>query len=645
MISVSAENLSYSVGITPILTDISFSIEEKDRLSIVGVNGSGKSTLLKILAGELEQDKGAVRIAGDMRIGLLHQNDAFNISKEVPSDVLSQMYAAFPHLLSLEKEIKETEELLRVNPSDAVSLSARLERLNKEYSDKGGLYFRSRCRSVLLSLGFDEKYHSLDITEMSGGQRTKLALARLLASEPDILMLDEPTNHLDSDTTEWLEDYLAGYRHTLIIVSHDRFFLDRTANKTLDIENTKSRFYACPYSEFTERKKKIKEVEQRHYDNQQREIARIEGIIENQRKWNRERNIIAAESREKALERMEKLEKPEEVRNSVSFRIESPVRSGNDVLRAEGLAASYPGNTLFSSLSFLLKQGERLFITGPNGCGKSTLVRILTGNQKPSEGFYEYGYNVKVGYFSQENSFISESSTVFEELSGTYPELTNREIRSALARFMFREDDIDKPLCVLSGGEKSRLTLAKLYLSKVNLLVLDEPTNHLDISSTEALEEAVQNFDGTVIAVSHDRYFVRKLATRYIEISKDGCIPYEGTYEDFRAYVKNRKASSAGAGPAKENSSAKDGWLKRKADSANRRKLENRLNKIASESRDAEKEIEEIDTKLAGEAAYDYKAAAELTERKEELEELLLSLYEEEETIKETLDENGGEAL
>lgn len=639
MASISASGVACRIGTTTILENITFTLEDGDRLGVVGVNGSGKSTLLKILSGEREPDEGDVFIGKNKSLGILHQDDAFNIIKTAGDTVIEQMYAAFPELLNAEKRISEIErEMQSETDTDKLTrLTAELDLKNSSYISGGGLYFRSKCRSMLTSLGFGEEFHSLPMSAMSGGQRTRIALARLLAREPDIMLLDEPTNHLDENTLEWLEDHLSSYKKTVIVVSHDRYFLDRVTNKTLDVENKTAHLYRCSYSKFTEEKKKAREVAEKKYELQQKEIARLEAYIENQRRWNRERNIIAAESREKAIARMEKIERPADEPKKVKFSISSSGESGNDVLELRSVGITFPGRVLFENLSFLLKKGERLFISGANGCGKSTLIRTLMGERSPSSGTIEFGYNVKIGYYAQENQNLDPQNTVLDELWNAYPGLTQTEIRNTLAIFMFRGDDIEKKVSVLSGGERARLTLAKLILSKMNLLILDEPTNHLDIASREALENALEAFEGTLIAVSHDRYFTRRLATRFVTLSEEKCTLYTGSYDSYRESLKTGGTLTDETTKAEDESapvSSKDEYLRRKAEAARIRKAERRLEAIAKECDELEAQLVDIDDELFGEAAYDYKRAAELSDLKITVEDRLMRLYEEDEELR-----------
>lgn len=636
MISLSLSNVKFEVGVRSILTDVSFSIEDGDKLGVVGVNGSGKSTLLRIICGEYEATDGSVFIAKDKSVGILEQDDAFKISNEGENTVISQMYAAFPQLLRDEAALARIESELKIAEGDElVRLSNEFERVNTRFIDGGGLHYKSRCKSLLSRLGFEEHMHQLPVDSLSGGQRTRLALARLLYREPDILILDEPTNHLDTETMLWLEGHLAAYKKTVILVSHDRYFLDRVTNKTLDIENCKAKLYKCSYTEFTRQKEEARLAQERQYINQQREIERLEKYIEQQRRWNRERNIIAAESRQKAIDRMEKVERPEDAPKGISFSFTQGGETGNDVLSVRNLAMSFPDKKLFEDLSFEVKKKERIFIVGANGTGKSTLLKILLGKLRQTKGVFEFGYNVKIGYYDQENQNLTPEKTVLDELWDAYPDMNQTKLRSVLALFRFRGEDIEKTVSVLSGGERARLTFAKLMLSATNVLILDEPTNHLDIASREALEDAVSAFEGTVIAVSHDRYFMKRLATRILELGEKP-LDYRGTYDE---YVMKKEQMALEVKPVetvKENAAptGKEIYLAKKEAEAKRRKAEARYKKVLKEIEELESELVEINDKLFGEAATDYMLAAELDDRRITVEDRLMQLYEEEENTK-----------
>ncbi len=650
MISISTNNLAYRVGTRDILKNVSFAIEEGDHLAVVGVNGSGKSTLLKMLSGDYEPDEGSVFIAKDKTLGMLHQDDAFNVLKidmpdsgTIPSivdeTVLGQMYAVFPDLVRAEMKLERLQnELSSASPDDHElinRLTTEYNATNNRFIRDGGLHYKSRCRSILVNLGFPEDVFSSPVAQLSGGQRTRLALARLLSREPDILILDEPTNHLDTETMEWLENHLAAYNKnkTIILVSHDRLFLDRVTNKTLDIEFCTAELYKVPYSQYVLEKDKRRREMQKKYELQQKEIARIEAYIEQQRRWGRERNIIAAESREKALDRMVKIEKPKELPKAIHFSLESSGESGNDVLEIKKLTMGFDRNILFRNLSFLVKKHDRLFITGPNGCGKSTLIKLLLGFLEPISGEIEFGYNVTVGYYDQENQNLDENSTVIDELWNAYPNLTQTEIRNTLALFLFRGDDIEKQVSVLSGGERARLTLAKLILSRMNLLILDEPTNHLDIESREALENALREFDGTIICVSHDRYFTRRLATRFVDIGAGG-LDFRGTYDDYESYKAAKKASDENSQTKSAESAQKEEYLERKKANAEKRRAEKHKADVAKEIKKLEAELVDLDDYLTSdEASADYVTAAEKYDRKIIVEDRLMQLYEEEENF------------
>ncbi len=655
MISISTNNLAYRVGTKVILENITFAIEDGDHLAIVGVNGCGKSTLLRMLCGEYEHDEGDVFIAKDKKVGMLHQDDAFNVIRvgsetaevksPVDETVLGQMYAVFPALVEAEMKLERLQLELDRTPEDDTDklnrLSNEYSAVNNRYIRDGGLHYKSRCRSILMNLGFGEETFNAPVSQMSGGQRTRLALARLLSSEPDILILDEPTNHLDTDTMEWLENHLSSYpkNKTVILVSHDRLFLDRVTNKTLDIENCGAKLYKCSYSKYVGEKEAYRAEMQKRYDLQQKEIARLEAFIEQQRRWNREKNIIAAESREKAIARMEKVEKPKALPKSIHFALESSGESGNDVLTVKKLSMGFGDRTLFRDISFLVKKHDRLFISGPNGCGKSTLIKLLLGKLEAVSGEIEFGYNVTVGYYDQENQNLDDDNTILDELWDAYPNLTQTEIRNTLAMFLFKGDDIEKKVAVLSGGERARLTLAKLILSRMNLLILDEPTNHLDIESREALENALKGFDGTIICVSHDRYFTRQLATRFIDIGENG-LDFRGSYDAYCEHKEKLRESKVEVAAANETISAqKEEYLERKKSGAERRKQEKHLKEIAREISKLEHELIDVDDFLGSdEAALDYIKAAELYDRKIVIEDRLMQLYEEEEELKAELD-------
>ncbi len=642
MIALSTENLSLSFGNVQILEGVSFAADESDKIGVIGSNGCGKSTLFKLILGELEADTGSVYISRDKSVGVLRQDDAFADFSDSLS-ALEIMYGSFPELLEAEKRLSYLEGVLAdgtaVEGRTHESLVAEYTVLNEKFLRDGGLEFKGRCASTLVGMGFDADSMARPYSTFSGGQRTRLALARELCREPDILLLDEPTNHLDLETLAWLESFLSSYKKCVMVVSHDRYFLDRITNKTLCIENRHAKLYGGNYTASMEQRRIDREIWERHYKNQQKEIARQEAYIAQQRAWNRERNIVAAESRLKLLEKMDKIERPDAEKKGIKFGFSSSIASGNDVMTLKGLGFGYSGESkLFSGIDMVLKRGDRLFVVGPNGCGKSTLIKILVGRLAPTEGYVDMGYNVSVGYYDQENQNLDPASTVLEELWGTYPTLSELDIRNTLARFRFTGEDVYKSVCELSGGERARLTLSKLILSDINLLVLDEPTNHLDIDSREALEEAVVGFDGTVVAVSHDRYFLGKLATRLLDLGKppvDMQVHRKGEgYEELLRDRARRQSlalgTSARSGESvSEMSAAKDAYLQNKKRASDERRAQNRIKKLTAEAEQIEAELEKIDKEMSGEAAYDYVRLSELDEKKNELEERLLEIYEE----------------
>lgn len=620
MIVIGCENISFSVGIKIILSDISFSLNEGEKLGIVGVNGAGKSTLLKIITGQTVPDSGNVFIQKNVRFGLLEQNAEYDSE----NTVLDEMLGAFSHLIKTEKELNELRELADGgNESAAMKFAV----LHEKFVSDGGLEYAGRCKGMLRSLGLSSEFWDSPITSLSGGQKTRIALAKLLISDPDIILLDEPTNHLDIDSIMWLEKFLSSCRKTVIVVSHDRYFLCKTTNRTLEIENTKGRLYGGNYDYYIAEKKREREILEHQYKNQQKEIARIEAYIEQQRRWNRERNIIAAESRQKQLDKMERVEAPSRLPDNIRMKFTEAEESGFDVLSVRKLSKSYPGKKLFSDLSFEVKKRDRFFIIGHNGCGKSTLLKILNHTVMQDSGVFEFGYNVSPGYYDQENQNLNPSNTVIEELWDCYPHLTQTEIRNALALFLFRGDDIFKQISILSGGEKARITFAKLMLSKYNLLFLDEPTNHLDIMSREVLENALEKFDGTIIAVSHDRYFINKLATRILSFEKDGVRDFNGRYQDYIEYIE--RFSEATVAEKKESvTDSKSEYLKNKQKSSEKRKYESKIRNDKAEIEKIEKQLSEINEKIS-ENQSNSSLLVELYNESEALESRMLELMEE----------------
>ena len=633
MISISCENLSLSFGTDLLFENISFSLNDGDKLGIVGVNGAGKSTLFKMIVGLCEPDTGNVYISREKTVGYLEQNPVF----ESDNTVLGEMLDAFKDLIRAEHEL---EHMRREAENGVLEAQMKYSAMNEHFITEGGLEYRSRCRSVLGSLGFDEAYHNMPIRQLSGGQKTRVALAKLLLTEPDIIMLDEPTNHLDIENIEWLEKFIAGTKKTVMIISHDRYFLCKTTNKTLEIENCHGKLYDGNYDTYIAKKKKDREVLEHQYKNQQKEIARLEAHIEQQRRWGREKNIKKAESSQKRLDRMERVAAPEHDPQNIRMAFQTASESGNDVLDIRHLSKSYPVKTLFDDVNFEIKKNDRVMLIGPNGCGKSTLLKIIYGTVPQTSGFVNYGYNVRVGYYDQEHHNISESGSVIDELWDDYDKLTQTEVRSILALFLFKGDDVFKDISVLSGGEKARISLAKLMLTKVNFLILDEPTNHLDIPSREILEDALDAFEGTILAVSHDRYFINKLSTRILAFENVSVRAFEGNYQEYLEYKERLKTGERAIGSSdvfeknEAMTDAKAKYLASKQAGAEKRKLENRYKKISVEIEKAEKELEDNTVEAETTASLDHVRLTELYQRNEELEEMLLVLWEERDLLK-----------
>ena len=638
MIALSVSGVSLSFGAEEILKDISFSVNDGDRVGIIGVNGAGKTSLFRIITEKYSADSGAVYVQKGHTVGILEQNpDLTSLPGEV--SCLEYMYTAFPELLRLEEEIKSVEQRL-IDASgdceDPVRLSAYLAELNNKYNKDGGLEFRQRCRGMLLRLGFDDELICRKIRTLSGGQYTRLALARLLATEPDILMLDEPTNHLDIDALTWLENFIASYKKTVLIISHDRYFLDKTTNKTLHIQYGRARLYNGSYSICKKQQEEECAALEKRYKEQQKEIAKIQANIEFQRRCNREHNFVTIRSKEKQLARMEKVELAPKAPRDIRVKFSLEEESANDVVEAKDVSFSYGEKTLIKNLSFLIRRYERVMFLGPNGSGKSTLMKLINSIIKPTSGKITLGYNIKIGYYDQENRGLSLNKTVFGEMRDEYPDKPDVELRSALALFLFGADDMEKLISTLSGGERARLTLAKLILKKVNLLIMDEPTNHLDIDSCDALENALLAFDGTIIAVSHDRYFINRIATRVIELdSKRECGMVDCVLEDyddaFAEYLRLRelrKNASISAHPVSKNTDSKQDYEEKKRQNAERRALEKKIERAKAKITELEAEIERLDEELFGSAATDYVRAAEIDKRKTEIDEELLDLYE-----------------
>ncbi len=543
---LSVNNISKAFSDNPILNGVSFLLEEREKAALIGINGSGKTTLLKIITGELPPDDGDVIFKKDTSYGYLAQYQ----ERAADCTVYEEVLTAKADVLKLEREIRSAEARMHSAQKDELAaLMEKYARLTQEYDRINGYAWESEVRGILTGLGFGEEDYDRSFNTLSGGQKTRVTLGRLLLEKPELLILDEPTNHLDIESVNWLENYLKNYPGAVLVVSHDRYFLDRLVTKVFDLDNGKLTTYLGNYSQYAEKKAQQRRTAMAAYLNQQREIQHQEEVITKLRSFNREKSIKRAESREKKLEKLERIEKPIDVKDSMFFTLEPSVTSGNDVLMVEGLAKSFDGKTLFSDVSFLIRRSEHVAIIGANGTGKTTLMKIINGVVEPDRGSVRLGTKVEVGYYDQEQQRLTEGHRVFDEIREAYPELNDSKIRKTLAAFLFTGDDVFKMVSDLSGGERGRLSLAKLILSPCNFLILDEPTNHLDMVSKEILENALSGYTGTILTVSHDRYFINRTAHRILELTGEHFVEYQGNY-DYYMEKKGQSAAAANTGAA-----------------------------------------------------------------------------------------------
>lgn len=597
---LSCQNVSKAFGTEEILKKASFHVEENEKAAIVGINGAGKSTLLKILVGELSADEGEVAIAKNTSIGYLAQYQDVSDARTIYEEVLD----AKADVIGMEEQIRGYEEQMKhCTGEELAKLMERYHAFLQEFEEKGGYYYKSEVESVLRGLGFAQSEFGRKLTELSGGQKTRVSLAKLLVQKPDILLLDEPTNHLDLASITWLEGFLRGYKGAVVLVSHDRYFLDRIVTKVIEIFMHQVRMYTGNYSQYSKKKAEIRAAQMKQYLNQQREIARQEEVIARLKSFNREKSIRRAESREKTLEKIDRLEKPKEEHADMHITLEPNITSGRDVLAVEGLAKSFPGNPLFFDIDFEIRRGERVALIGNNGTGKTTMLKIITNSIPPDTGSVRLGTNVHIGYYDQEQQLLCEEKTLFEEVQDAYPNLNNTQVRNVLAAFLFTgEEAVTKRVSELSGGERGRLSLAKLMLSEANFLILDEPTNHLDMVSKEILEQALNNYTGTVFFVSHDRYFINQTATRILDLTGQTIVNYIGNYDYYlekqeeltRVYVTDsrnenvRSVQSAAQGAAED--SGRLDWQEQKKQQAAIRKKQNELKRTEEEIAHLEEE-------------------------------------------------------
>lgn len=619
-----------------ILDDITFHIEEKEKIALIGMNGSGKTTLFRIISNDLEADSGEIIKSKNCSIGYLPQHVSIDSDKTVYDELLT----VFNHLIEIEEELRQMESLISTAKPDRLDqLVKDYDHLRESFEDNQGYIYKSLIRGVLVGLGLSDDAYDKPVSILSGGQKTRVALAKLLLQNPTVLLLDEPTNHLDIDAIEWLEGFLKKYNGAAIIISHDRYFLDRIVTKVVELEHSKSFVYEGNYSFFIKQKAINKEIEAKQYINQQREIKRQEQVIDKLRQFNREKSIKRAQSREKLLDKVERIEKPLESSDGMRLTLTPQIQSGNDVLDAKDLSKSFDDLKLFENLNFQVKRGDKIALVGPNGIGKTTLFRIFMGTVEPSLGQVTLGSNVLVGYYDQEHQTLNDSSSIIEELQDAFPNTKTGTIRNVLAAFLFTGDDVFKLISTLSGGEKGRVALAKIMLSKANFLLLDEPTNHLDILSKEILEDALVNYEGTVLYISHDRYFINKTATKVLDMSTTGMDTYLGNYDYYSEKKLEVIEQSLEETPVISN--AKEQWLKSKEIQANFRRLENQLAKTEKEIHHTEEALDAIEAQLFLEEVYtDPKKSEEYVLQRSDLESQLEDLYAQWEEDSLALEEN-----
>ncbi len=623
---LNCKNISKSFGVTEILKNISFSISKNEKVGLIGVNGAGKSTLFKIITNEISPDDGEIILNSNIKLGYMSQV----LQLDNNSTIYSELLSVFKDVIQIEKNIQKlSQEITTLKDKELEQAMKKYSNLTNLFEQKNGYEYESRIKGIVKGLGFSENDLDTPIKTLSGGQKTRISLSKLLLINPDLLLLDEPTNHLDIDSITWLEDFLKNYNGSIIIISHDRYFLDKITTKTIELENKKVKIYNGNYSYYIRKKEEIREIELKQYLEQQKQIKKQEESIKTLKSFNREKSIKRAESKEKQLEKMQVMEKPENLPEKMRLSFHINKTSGNDVLKVDNLEKKLENNILFSDVNFEIKRGETVALIGPNGIGKTTLLKMILNNNNPN---IKIGKNVDIGYYDQEHNNLNNNKTIFDEIHDAYPTLTITEIRNTLASFVFTEDDVFKKIEDLSGGEKGRVALCKIILSNSNLLILDEPTNHLDLFSKEILEDAIRRFEGTILYISHDRYFINNTANRVIELSKNGITNYMGNYDYY--IEKKVPVIETVEKLSNDESDNKKSWQSKKEQEAESRKIKNRIRKIEQEMDKLEKEIAKLDEELLkDDVASDYEKAATFYDKKATAENKLFNLLEELEKI------------
>lgn len=625
---LSCNNISKSFGTDVIINSCSFNIEDHEKAAIVGINGAGKSTLLKIITGIEPADTGLVTLAKDKTLGYLSQQQNLNSDNTIYDELLSVKH----YILDMEAQLRRIENQMKSADDEALeTLMKKYSDLNHEFELNNGYAYKSEITGVLKGLGFAEEDFTLNVNTLSGGQKTRVALGRLLLSKPDIILLDEPTNHLDMESISWLENYLLNYSGAVLIVAHDRYFLDKIVSKIIELDNGNATVFSGNYTDYASKKAILRNMQLKEYLNQQREIKHQEEVITKLKQFNREKSIKRAESREKMLNKMEFVDKPEILNDKMDIKLEPNVISGNDVLTVDNLTKGFDGTVLFDNICFQIKRGERVALIGSNGTGKTTILKLINGIIPADSGSIYLGAKVNIGYYDQEHHVLDPDKTIFDEIRDAYPDLNNTQIRNTLAAFLFTNEDVFKYIKDLSGGERGRVSLAKLMLSNANFLILDEPTNHLDITSKEILENALNSYTGTVLFVSHDRYFINSTATRIIELANKTVVNYIGNYDYYL-----EKKDILGAKPITNNTSkssssaiSKLNWQEEKVKQAQQKKIKNEIKRTEERMALIEAEIEELDNMYADPAiSSDTAKLMEIHTRKEALSKELDELYD-----------------